>query len=568
MQTKTTRDLSIVIAGEAGQGIQSIEKMLVLTLKRHGYHVCAMSEYMSRIRGGTNSTTIRVSDKPRGAMTSRIDLFLPLHHSAMAHCKKRLTEKTIIIGDKEKLSVGNAWEIMDVKLEDIAYTIGNRMYANTVAAGVLLGILEANKKICEEIIRSAFARKGEEIVAKNIEAFLQGLKIGEKFSYADDITVVPPLKKDTADDIILNGAEAVGFGALAGGCNFISSYPMSPSTGVLTFLANHGKECGVVVEQATDEIGALNMALGAWYTGARAIVTTAGGGFALMGESVSLAGMIETPIVLHVAQRPGPATGLPTRTAQEDLNLVLYAGHGEFPRIIFAPGTLAQAYKLTQKAFNLADQYQVPVFVLTDQFLIDFLGAVPEEELPREENVKHIVATESSYQRYKLTKDGLSPRGVPGNGMGFVRLDSDEHDEDGRITESHDMRNQMTEKRLHKKLRLLQKEIIAPDLVGKSAYKILVVCWGSNYHVAVEALECSGRSDISVLHFSQLFPLHSSAKTYIEKAEKVFVLENNATGQFANLLQRETGVNLKDRILKYSGEPFFVEELTRCFKAL
>jgi 2-oxoglutarate ferredoxin oxidoreductase subunit alpha len=335
---------------------------------------------------------------------------------------------------------------------------------------------------------------------------------------------------------------------------------MSPSTGVLSFLAKHAGDFGIVAEQAEDEIAAINMGLGAWYAGARAMVTTSGGGFALMTEGLSLAGMLESPMVIHLAQRPGPATGLPTRTEQGDLELALYAGHGEFPRIIFAPGTLDEAFYLTQMGFNLADKYQVPVFVLTDQYLMDSYYNTTAPNLSKVKNQRHSVRTTKDYKRYEFTDNGVSPRGVPGFGEGLVAVDSDEHDTQGHITEDLDLRIKMVDKRL-KKGESLRQDILPPEFTGPENYKILVVCWGSTYNILAEAVRNIGRKDLGILHFRQVYPLPDETVDYLYKAQKTIIVENNATSQFAKLIKLQTGFDIEEKILKYNGLSFYVEEL-------
>jgi 2-oxoglutarate ferredoxin oxidoreductase subunit alpha len=268
--------------------------------------------------------------------------------------------------------------------------------------------------------------------------------------------------------------------------------------------------------------------------------------------------------VIHIAQRPGPGTGLPTRTAQEDLNLALYAGHGEFPRIIYAPGTLEQGFYLTQKAFNIADKYQIPVFILTDQYYMDTYYDFPELDISNLKVENAFIETEEDYLRYKLTEDGLSPRGIPGYGKGLVRVDSDEHDEFGHITEDmQKTRKHMMEKRLFKKAKLINKEIIEPELIGSQNYKNLIICWGSNYNVVQEAINLLPEHNVAMLHFQQLYPLNPDLVKYFSRAENVFIAENNATGQFSNILQLYAGFKIPDtnKKLKFTGEPFSVEEI-------
>lgn len=560
-------DISIVLGGAAGQGVQTVETLLVQVLKREGYHVFAIKEYMSRIRGGSNSTEIRVTNTRRNAFVNRIDLLFAMDKDVLPHLEHRITKNTIVLGERDKVCTMTTCPVVNIPFTQFANELGNPIYTSTVAVGVVLGMLNADEKVFEDYLREHFARKGEDVVAKNVEAAGKGYAFGKHLAYDSGIEVHIKRDEKVKQEMLMDGMEAVGLGALAAGCNYISSYPMSPGTGLLTFLAQHGKEFGVVVDQAEDEIAAINQGLGAWYAGARAIVTTSGGGFDLMTEGVSLSGIIETPIVVHIGQRPGPATGLPTRTEQADLNLVLYAGHGEFPRAIFAPGTPEEAYLVTQQAFHIADKYQIPVFILTDQYLIDAIGSFPQASLERLAMKQHIVVTAPQYQRYALSKDGISPRGIPGHGEGLVGVDSDEHDEAAHITESATVRLAMHEKRLSK-LGSIREEAFMPTEVGDVAHAdVLVVTWGSNRGGVEEALEILSREDMAVLHFHQVYPLPEKAKKLFAR-KKIVVLENNASGQFANLLKLEYGVKVSEKILKYNGDPFSVEEVVRKLKSI
>lgn len=556
-------DVSIVLCGEAGQGIQTVERIMVQVLKRSHFHVFATKEYMSRVRGGANSTEIRVSEKRVSAYVDKIDILIPFHAGAIDHVRKRISDRTVVLADSRSMpedSCAPACHFVSIPFLQVAEEIGDRIYLNIVAASVVLGLIQVDLETILEFIRQYFSRKGEEIIQKNLEAVRRGYEIGGEILRTGQLQMDISSDPKVAGEILLNGAEAVGIGALAAGCNFLSSYPMSPSTGVMVFLSQQMKDFDVVVEQAEDEISAINMALGASYAGARSLVTTSGGGFALMIEGISLAGMIETPVVVHLAQRPGPATGLPTRTEQADLELVLYAGHGEFPRIIFAPGDLEQAIILTQKAFDLADRFQIPVFVLTDQYLMDSYYNTPPPDLSALKNKRHIVKIPKDYRRYALHPDGISPRGIPGYGEGLVGVDSDEHNEESHITEDLDLRTKMVDKRLHKLTRV-KKETVPPTLLGPPDFKVLLIGWGSTYPIIKEAVAILGREDLAFCHFSQVFPLHEDLKAHIIQAEQVVIIENNATSQLGKLIKLQTGVDIESKILKYSGLPFSVEEI-------
>lgn len=553
-------DISIVLGGAAGQGIQTVEALLVQVLKREGYNVFASKEYMSRIRGGSNSTEIRLTNKKRAAFVKRIDLLFALDKEVVPHLEERISSKTIILGERDKVCTQTTCPVIDIPFTRFANELGNPIYTSTVAVGVALGILKADLSVFEQYLQDHFARKGDEVVKKNLEAASMGYTFGKHLAYDEGIEVNIAKRKEVEEELLLSGDESIGLGTLAAGCNYISSYPMSPGTGLLTYLAQHGKEFGVVIDQAEDEIAAINQGIGAWYAGARAVVTTSGGGFDLMTEGVSLSGMIETPIVIHIGQRPGPATGLPTRTEQGDLNLVLYAGHGEFPRAIFAPGTPEEAFFAMQQAFFIADKYQIPVFFLSDQFFLDSVRSIPRERLKNLEVKNHIVETSADYKRYAVTPDGVSPRGVPGYGKGLVGVDSDEHDEEAHITESHAVRVMMHEKRLRKSEGIREVALMPTEIGDVKHADTLVVSWGSNRGVLEEALETLNQEGVAGLHFCQVYPLPENAKKFFSR-KKIVVIENNTTGQFANLLKFEYNVKVSETVLQYDGAPFAVEEV-------
>ena len=557
--------VNIVLSGEAGEGLKTIEKLITDVVSKY-YYYFASKEVMSRVRGGNNTTEIRISENKVYAFQKNIDVLFLLNDNALYRLEERINEKTVIFGSekyknneiinkkKSKLNV--------IDLNNLAKEAGNKLFKNTIIFGFMMGMMELEEKEGNGKISEFFSEKSKDIVDKNIEALEIGYNKGREFKE------LFKLKKGKIENYKnISGTEAVGIGALAGGCNFVGSYPMSPATGVLTYLANKGKEFDVLVEQAEDEIAALNMVIGSWYAGGRALATTSGGGFALMQEAVSLAGVSETPCVVHIAQRPGPATGMPTRMEQGDLNLTVYAGHGEFARIVVAPGNLKDGIEITQKAFYLADKYQVPAFILTDQFYVDSNSQMEKFELDDKYLEQNIIKTEEDYKRYKFTEEGISPRGIPGYGKGVVKADSHEHTEEGLVTEDFNLRNKMNEKRMKKKINILE-DYIQPELVGDKNYKNLVVGWGSTFGVLSEFVNTNKDLDTSFLNIKQLFPLDESLKDYFSKAEKVVVVENNYTGQLAGLLKLELDIKVDHKVLKYSGEPFSIEELNTKLKEL
>jgi 2-oxoglutarate ferredoxin oxidoreductase subunit alpha len=568
LMSRPDEDVSIVLCGEAGQGIQTVEHILTQTLKLSGYHVFSTEEYMSRIRGGSNSTLVRVSSKRVSAPVDRIDFLIPFSPGAVRHVQKRISPKTVILGEKKTYAKEYHGEkAIDVPLSEIASEVGGPIYSNTVAVALLAGLLKVEREVLNRYLRHHFSGKDDVTIQKNLEAARRGYEVSDELLPNGRLRIDLIKHNEIKDEILIDGVEALAMGAIAGGCNFLSFYPMSPSTAVAVLLAEHSKEFGIIVEQAEDEISAMNMVIGAWYAGARGLASTSGGGFALMVEGLSLAGMVESPLVVHIGQRPAPATGLPTRTEQGDLLFALFSGHGEFPKIILAPGTIEDCFYFAQKAFDLADRYQVPVFILTDQYILESHYNISSLDLTRTPFVKHFVETGKGYKRYQLTETGLSPRGIPGFGEGLVVLDSDEHDEEGHITEDLDLRTKMVDKRL-KKLDLLRNDLTPPELVGPKNYETLIVGWGSTYHAIREALGRLGTKGVAFLHFKQVYPLHPEAITCFKKAKKTVIVENNGTAQFGQLIRLQTGFDMDHKILKYNGLPFSVEELEERLRSI
>lgn len=551
---------SVVLSGEAGQGLKTIESLFMALLQKSGYHAFLCKEFMSRVRGGNNTSEIRIGSTAVSAYVDRIDLLLVFSKDGLDRLLDRIDENTLILGEEQHITAKKTkGKLHPIPIVEQMEKLGSQIYANNFVNGLLCDLFFCDASYAFEAIGKQFAKKGEEIVEKNRQAFQMGLDLGKDFNGRFRLPSDLKVKKRYP----LSGSEAIGIGALAGGCNFIASYPMSPSTSVLVYLAKHARSHGVVVEQAEDEIAAMNMGLGAWYAGARAMVTTSGGGFALMGEGLSLAGIIESPMVIHLAQRPGPATGLPTRTEQGDLNLAIYAGQGDFPRIIYAPGTFEDAIRLTHHAFEMADAFQVPVFVLTDQYFLDSEGQIDPIDFSSLTITQHIAKTQKDYQRYALTPSGLSPRGIPSFGEGLVCVDSDEHTEEGRITESASVRISMVDKRLRKLQGYKEVEV---EIIGEKEYETLVVLWGSPLGAVKEAVERLGDKTIAIAYFGQVFPLPSATRAILSKAKRLILVENNATGQLGELIARDLQLTFDAKILKYNGFAFSVEELVTQIK--
>lgn len=567
-------DYSIKIGGEAGQGIQTIGDTLAKVFSVSGYHVFTHQDYESRIRGGHNFFQIRFSDRPVMSSRQRIDIVVALDMESITQHSKELSENGRIIFDTSSIGQIPQSEFRTPNFMDMPFTKlamehgGNRIMVNTVAVGAVLGILGIRLDILNRILKETFEKKGEAVVKGNVNA----AKAGHDFAIEGCLKCSFTIAGSSGSKLMLiGGVDAIALGAISSGCKFYSAYPMTPSTGIMNYIAGKGMEYGIIVEQAEDEIAAINMALGASFGGVRSMTGTSGGGFALMVEGLALAGMTETPVVIALGQRPGPATGLPTRTEQGELLFAIHAAHGEFPRIVFAPGTPEQAFYLTNKAFDLAEKYQVPAFILFDTYLADSectyegfdLGRLRYKDYRlRGDALKNL----SEYKRHVFNETGISPLGVPGDSRHLVATDSDEHDEEGHIAENAETRIKMVQKRLLKKLPLIRQEIEPPSLYGEQKPEILLVGWGSTYGVMREAVdELSKTKSIGMLHFSEVYPFPLAEEfNYIDAMEKSklsICIENNATGQFARLMRAETGFEFKHRINKYDGRPFLLEGL-------
>jgi len=564
-------DLTIRIGGEAGQGLQLIGGLLARYLARQGYEVFTHQDYMSRIRGGHNFYQIRLADRPISASRQQADILVALDRTTIDNHRQSLAGDGVVIYDPEMCGgEPDGREFLQVPITGITEKLEIApIMGNSVAVGAVLGLLDLDPAPLGELFGEFIHRKTAEIIATNVSAAQAGRDfVGREYPERLGLRLSRPPDRKL---LLINGNQAIGLGTLISGCRFFAAYPMTPSTGIMIYLAGQAEKHGLVIEQAEDEIAAVNMAIGASFGGVRAMTATSGGGFALMTEGISLAAMTETPLVIAEVQRPGPATGLPTRTEQGDLNFVLHGGHGEFPRVVFTPGTPEQALYLTNKAFHLAEKYQIPVIVQSDQYLADsqwtFSGFDRERLVYEDFRLRGpALAKLESYQRYAPSDSGISPLAVPGASPHLVVADSDEHDRDGHIIEDAETRNEMVRKRLFRKLPLLRQEIAPPSLEGHPEPEVLLVGFGSTYGVMKEVVaELGGNRAVALLHFSEVCPFPPPEKfdypQLLQRARRVICVENNATGQFARLLKAEIGFDCPHRINKYDGRPFTVEGL-------
>jgi 2-oxoglutarate ferredoxin oxidoreductase subunit alpha len=561
-------DYSVKIGGEAGQGIQTVGGLLAEVAGTAGYHVFAHQDYESRVRGGHNFYQLRISTGRATSSREKVDIVVGLDKASLGLHKPELTERGIFILDAESLKMTGEAEgdpgLVHVPFERLAVEKGGSpIMANVVAVGAVMGMLGMDLSPLLDLLGARFRKKGEQVVRGNIDAARAGYDYAREkcpqCSFAPEKPVGPP-------KLVIDGVTAVGLGAVASGCKFYAAYPMTPSTGVLNTMAAHAKEYGIVVEQAEDEIAALQLALGASFGGVRAMTGSSGGGFALMAEGLALAGMTETPVVITIGMRPGPATGLPTRTEQGDLLFVMHAGHGEFPRVIFAPGTPEQAVLLTNKAFDLAEKYQIPAFVLFDQYLGDSQWTYEKMNTDTLVYTDYRVRGEefrklAQYKRHALTESGVSPLAVPGDAPHVVVTDSDEHDEEGHIIEDGGLRRKMVEKRVFRKWAHIAEEMKGPEPYGSEDPELLLAGWGSSYGVlreAVDALNARG-TRAAMLCFTEIFPLPSGDwLDRLKAARRTVCVEMNATAQFSRYITMETGFTFNEIIKRYDGRPFSV----------
>jgi 2-oxoglutarate ferredoxin oxidoreductase subunit alpha len=563
-------DISIRIGGEAGQGIQSVSSIIARTFVRHDFYVFVNQDFASRIRGGHNFDQVRISNKPVQAADDKVHILIALDEETTRQDIDCLTDNGYLLFDGDAIGYeSNNPHHLSIPFARIATDVGkSKIMVNSVATGAIIALLDFDLKPVLDGLEEQFEEKGSETVARNQKSATAGYDFIRQHVKDKPTFRVPPAKL-ARKKLLLTGSRAMAMGAMASGLKFYSGYPMSPATSIMEFISSQSLKYNIVLEQAEDEIAPINMVIGANFAGARAMTATSGGGFCLMAEALSLAGMTETPAVIVVAQRPGPSTGLPTRTEQSDFNFVMHAGHGDFPRAILAPGHPKQALHLMSKAFNFADKYQTPVIVLVDQHFNDAFFTVDELDfkdltIDRGHVLTHQdLPSPHRYKRYAPGESGISPRILPGHTKAVVYADSDEHTEEGHITESATVRNDMMHKRM-KKLEGLRREIGSPEIYPAEEAEFVILGWGSTHGVIREAVDKLNQNRIvaQMIHYSELYPFNPQhvAEEKLRKA-KIVAVENNYTGQFADFFSKETGLLINQKILKYDGRPFTAREI-------
>lgn len=567
------KELTFKIGGEAGQGLVTIGEILAKLFAWGGWYVFTSQDYESRIRGGHNIFQIRISQNPITAMSDRVDILIALNKETIDLHLAELHTKSIVVYDGEKMKALSRakGKFISIPMNRLATESGGQILANIVAVAAVLGILGYELKFLEQYLGNFFRKKGERVIEQNLQAAQKGYEEGVRVCEEKSGCFFHIQPLSSRGKMLITVNEAIALGALAAGCKFYTAYPMTPSTGIHTYMASKADQFGIVVEQAEDEIAAINMAIGASFAGVRAMTGTSGGGFSLMVEGLSLAAMTETPVVIFLGQRPGPATGLPTRTEQAELKFSIFAGHGEFPRLILAPGNPEDAFYLTAHAFNMAEKFQIPVIILSDQYLADCYFTLDKALDPSRISIdRHLLSSEElrqmdrEYKRHAFTEEGISPRAFPGQSFQLVMTDSDEHDEYGHIIEDKDTRSKQVEKRI-KKWKIMRHDILSPSFYGHLRARNLLICWGSTWGIVIETmnkLQDKGK-DLAMLHFRQLWPFPvKQVMDALKNRDRLFCIENNATGQLADLIRSKTGILIDRKICQANGRPFSVQYLT------
>lgn len=582
------KKISIKIAGAAGQGPDSSGQGYSKVLKRCGMHVFGLPDFMSLIKGGHNFFSITMADAPVYSATEKYHVavcFDPQNvQDNLIHIRELHENGIFIIDDAANIkpdyqTVADECNVHLLKMPLVQYATeigGNKIMMNTVSMGAIHALLGLEFSIMDNIIRENFAKKSPQIAEKNSAVAKAGYD-WIKENASDLFTFeMPNMNPDaTYNQMLINGNESIAFGSYTGGCRFISAYPMTPGTTVFEWFTKRNAELGVVTKHVEDEVASLCMAIGAGQVGARPMTTTSGGGFCLMVEALGLAGITEVGVVVVNAQRGGPSTGLPTRVEQPDLLFAINASHGEFPRAVLTPGTIEECYEAGWRAHNLAAKYQTPVIILTDlnlAFQIQDINPsafqLPTVDMGKIVSKEELDAMNEQYLRFALTKDGISPKALPGHPNAVNAPATDEHDESGKITECPENRIRMMEKRMQKQ-EGMREEIIGPAFYGEDNADATLVCWGGTYGQVREAVELFNSQDnngqkINMLHFKEVWPFPTEkANEALSKCKFTINIEQNFTSQFAKLLRQEIGYEVNSKYNKYNGQAFTPEEIVK-----
>ncbi|PYX44895.1 MAG: 2-oxoacid:acceptor oxidoreductase subunit alpha [Acidobacteria bacterium] len=573
---------TIGIGGAAGQGVATPGDIFAKIFSRRGLHLNAYNAYQSIIRGGHTFLTIRTGPERVSNMGDRVDLLIPLNQDAMNRHLGLLTDGAACIYNADTITPGVPAKgalLCPLPVSKLADISRNKVAQNTLAVGAGLSMMGIGFQSLEEVLTEQFKKKGDAVVSENVGI----ARAGYDYATAHFEPFPWPLPMTNNRYAVLSGNIAMAMGGAAAGVKFYCAYPMSPSTGVLHWMAAHARKAGIMVRQVEDEIGVVNMAIGAAHAGVRSMCATSGGGFALMTEGLGLSAMMETPVVVIDCQRAGPSTGVPTKTEQGDLWQILGAAFGDYPRVIAAPLDIGDCFKIIPEIFNIADRFQCPGIVLCDLLLsegrlsvdpkdLDFAPVVDRGELITSAPSTSGSSGDGVYKRYKITASGISPRAVPGVPGYAHTAASDEHDEDGVLISDEftnpTKRRNMMEKRM-RKVTGIEAAVPPPVLSGSRDADITLIGWGSTKGVIEEACEILTEQGIPANHLQirWLVPLHGDAILNILKDTRhTIIVENNYSGQFARYLRSETSYVPNGYIRKYDGEPFMPHHIVEAVK--
>ena len=574
--------LAIAIGGAAGQGVATPGDIFAKIFSRRGLHLNAYNAYQSIIRGGHTFLTIRTGPEKVTNMGDRLDLMIPLNQDSMDRHLRLLTSGAACVYNADTIKPGVAAkgvQLCPLPVSKLADISRNKVAQNTLALGAALSMMGIGFQSLEEVLTEQFKKKGEIVVSENVGI----ARAGYDYATANFKPFAWPLPMTANRYAVLSGNTAMAMGGAAAGVKFYCAYPMSPSTGVLHWMASHARKAGIMVRQVEDEIGVVNMAIGAAHAGVRSMCATSGGGFALMTEGLGLSAMMETPVVVIDCQRAGPSTGVPTKTEQGDLWQMLGAAFGDYPRAIAAPLDIGDCFKIIPEIFNIADRFQCPGIVLCDLLLsegrlsvdpkdLDFAPVIDRGELITRASATSGMNGNGEYKRYKITESGVSPRAVPGVVGHIHTAASDEHDEDGVLISDEFTnpvkRRAMMEKRM-RKVAGIEASVPLPVLWGSPDADVTLIGWGSTKGVIEEACEILTRQGISAnqLQIRWLVPLHGDAiLDILERSRRTVIVENNYSGQFARYLRSETSFVPDGYIRKYDGEPFMPHHIVEAVK--